>query len=79
MDAQQKLAALVAIIPPERFRQMADWFDGDDAFKTAMFPETWPHRNNEVQRDLRKFAEVLEFPAQEALARGSGGLGARGE
>lgn len=54
---QQELAA---IISPEQFRQLADWFDTDDEFKTTMFPKIWPHRGHEVQDDLRKFADLLE-------------------
>jgi len=50
---------LAAVIPPERFRSLADWFDADDEFKVTMFPETWPSRSHELQDDLRKFAGLL--------------------
>lgn len=46
-------ARLAAVIPPERFRDLADWFDLDDARKGT----TGEH---EVQDDLRKFAGLLE-------------------
>jgi hypothetical protein len=52
-------AKLAAIISPDRFRLLADWFDTDDEFKVATFPGTWPHRDHEVQDDLRKFADLL--------------------
>jgi hypothetical protein len=60
--AEGKLAALAAVIPPERFRMLADWFDTDDEAKMSMFPETWPpgSRSGETQDDLRKFADLLE-------------------
>ena len=51
---------LAAVIPAERFRKLADWFDTDDEFKTTMFPEVWPRRGTDVQDDLRKFADLLE-------------------
>jgi hypothetical protein len=51
---------LSAAIPPERFRLIADWFDTDDEFKAAMFPETWTERGHETQDDLRKFASLLD-------------------
>ena len=38
---------------------LADWFDTDDEFRVAMFPEKWPSRDHEVQDDLRKFADLL--------------------
>jgi hypothetical protein len=50
---------LAGTIGPDRFRQMADWFDTDDEFKVAMFPETWPERAHDLQDDLRKFADLL--------------------
>jgi hypothetical protein len=50
---------LSAVIPPGQFRKLADWFDADDEFKVAMFPETWPERKDEVQQDLRRFADLL--------------------
>jgi len=54
---------LAAVIPAARFRQLADWFDTDDEFKVAMFPETWsPRRAHDVQDDLRKFADALDEP-----------------
>ena len=60
--AEAKLAALAAVIPPEQFRSMADWFDTDDEFKESQFPGTWPPgtRGHEVQDDLRKFADLLD-------------------
>jgi hypothetical protein len=53
---------LGAVISPDQFRKLADWFDTDDEFKTTMFPETWPpgSRAPEVQSDLRRFADLLE-------------------
>ena len=53
---------LAAVISPDQFRKLADWFDTDDEFKTTMFPETWPpgSRAPEVQSDLRRFADLLE-------------------
>ena len=51
---------IAAVIKPERLRQLADWFDADDEFKTTMFPETWPTRGREVQDDLRAWADLLE-------------------
>jgi len=53
---------LAKVIPAERFRKLADWFDTDDEFKMTMFPETWPagSRPSEVQQDLRKFADLLD-------------------
>ncbi len=51
---------LAALIPPERLRQLADWFDTDDEFKTTMFPAMWPHRGSEVQKDLRQWADLLD-------------------
>lgn len=58
--AQGALSRLAAVIPPERFRKLADWFDTDDKFKVTWFPETWPSRGSETQDDLRKFAALLE-------------------
>ena len=52
-------AKLAAVITPERFRLLADWFDTDDEFKVATFPGTWPSRDHDVQDDLRKFADLL--------------------
>jgi hypothetical protein len=43
---------LAAIISPEKFRMLADWFDADDALKGKT--------GDEVQRDLRRFADALE-------------------
>jgi hypothetical protein len=56
---------LSAAIPPEQFRKMADWFDVDDMFKTTMFPGEWPpgSRGDAVQRNLRRFADLLESGA----------------
>ena len=53
---------LVAVMGPEQFRKLADWFDTDVEFKEAMFPETWSpgSRKDEVQQDLRRFADLLE-------------------
>lgn len=52
---------LAAVISPALFRRLADWFDADDEFKEAMFPQTWSpgSRPDEVQKDLRRFAELL--------------------
>jgi hypothetical protein len=52
---------LSAVMSPEQFRKLADWFDTDDEFKEAMFPETWSpgDRKDDVQQDLRKFADLL--------------------
>ena len=57
--AAAERAKLAAVITPDRFRLLADWFDTDDEFKVATFPGTWPHRDHEVQDDLRKFADLL--------------------
>jgi hypothetical protein len=64
------LERLRAVIPPEQFRAMADWFDTDDEFKMSMFPETWPagSRGHETQDDLRKFADLLEGSARPGSA-----------
>lgn len=53
---------IAAVISPEQFRKLAEWFDADDEFKEAMFPETWSpgSRQDDVQRDLRKVADLLE-------------------
>ncbi len=51
---------MAALIPPERLRQLADWFDTDDEFKTTMFPTTWRDRGDEVQKDLRRWADLLD-------------------
>ena len=53
---------MTAVIPPAYFRMLADWFDTDDEFKEAMFPETWSPgaRQDDVQRDLRRFADLLD-------------------
>lgn len=51
---------LAAVIPPDQFRMLADWFDTDDEFKITMFPETWTERGSDTQDDLRKFADLLE-------------------
>ncbi|MGO8957227.1 MAG: hypothetical protein ACLQFR_07650 [Streptosporangiaceae bacterium] len=68
-DQRDKLAA---VISPDQFRKLADWFDTDDKFKEAMFPETWSpetwspetwNRQDEVQQDLRRFADLLEGSA----------------
>jgi hypothetical protein len=58
-DERQRLAA---VISPEQFRKVAEWFDVDDEFKEAMFPETWSpaSRKDDVQQDLRKFADLLD-------------------
>ena len=60
--AEARLAALCAAMPPSRFRDLADWFDTDDEFKSEMFPEQWPpgSRSSEQQDDLRRFADLLE-------------------
>ncbi|HEY6493284.1 MAG TPA: hypothetical protein VIZ43_08430 [Trebonia sp.] len=52
---------LAAVISPALFRRLADWFDADDEFKEAMFPQTWSpgSRPDEVQKDLRTFADLL--------------------
>lgn len=46
-------------IDPAMLDKLADWFDTDDGFKVAMFPETWPERSHEVQDDLRRWAKVI--------------------
>lgn len=53
---------LAAVISPAQFRKLADWFDTDDEFKEAMFPETRSpgSRKDEVQQDLRRFALLLD-------------------
>jgi hypothetical protein len=63
--AEAVLAALRDLIPPERFRDMAAWFDTDDEFKTAMSPGTWPpdSRGSKTQDDLRAFADLLDVDA----------------
>jgi hypothetical protein len=53
---------LAAVIQPDQFRMLADWFDTDDEFKITMFPGTWQKRGTETQDDLRKFAALLEEP-----------------
>jgi hypothetical protein len=53
-------AKLAVIIPPDRFRSLADWFDADDEFKVAMLPGNFTgNRGHELQDDLRKFAALL--------------------
>ena len=61
--------ALAAEMEPH-LRQLADWFDVDDEFKTTMFPATWPQRGNEVQTDLRRWADLLRERAAEILTEG---------
>lgn len=50
---------IAAVITPARLRLIADWFDADDEFKSTMFPRTWPSRADDVQRDLRAWADIL--------------------
>lgn len=54
---------LAAVIPPERFRLLADWFDIDDRLKAEKFPGL--DRGDDVQADLRRFADLLDDPASE--------------
>jgi len=65
--AQKERKRLSEVISPAQFRTLAAWFDDDDAYKMMMyskepdkFPETWKSRGNEVQQDLRRFADLLE-------------------
>lgn len=58
---------LAAVITPERFRELAGWFDDDDALKMTLAadplmvtPPTWRERGTELQQDLRRFADLLE-------------------
>ena len=55
-------AKFAAVMSPDQLRLLADWFDTDDEFKETMFPETWSpgSRSDEVQRDLRRFADLLD-------------------
>jgi hypothetical protein len=55
-DERERIAG---VIEPGHLRKLADWFDTDDWFKTTMFPETWPERADEVQQDLRAWADLL--------------------
>jgi len=64
---------LAAVIPPQRFRDLAAWFDTDDEFKVAMFPETWPRRGHDVQDDLRRFADALSGGEAAPVAPSSSG------
>lgn len=51
---------LAAVMPPDRFRLLADWFDADDEFKAAQFPTLDRDQTPEVQGDLRRFADLLD-------------------
>lgn len=59
--AEAERERLSAVISPAQFRKLAEWFDVDDEFKEAMFPQTWSpgSRKDDVQQDLRKFADLL--------------------
>jgi hypothetical protein len=59
--AKAERERLAAVISAGQFRKLADWFDTDDEFKEAMFPETWSpgSRKDDVQQDLRRFADLL--------------------
>jgi hypothetical protein len=46
-------------IDPAMLEKLAGWFDADDEFKEVMFPTTWRDRGQEVQNDLRHWAELL--------------------
>jgi len=53
---------LAAVMSPAALRLIADWFDADDALKAAQFPTLDRGQTDEVQRDLRRFADLLEQP-----------------
>jgi hypothetical protein len=58
-------AKLSAVISPERLRDLAGWFDDDDALKMLLaaadesLPVAWRQREHGLQDDLRKIADVL--------------------
>lgn len=51
---------LTAVLTPAKFRLLADWFDADDALKREQFPTLDRGQSDDVQRDLRRFADLLE-------------------
>ncbi len=53
---------LAAVIPPERFRDLAAWFDTYVAQRGG--------GGSEVQRDLRRFADLLEAATEDTARPG---------
>jgi anti-sigma B factor antagonist len=59
------LRDLSAVLSPEFFRDLAGWFDDDDATKILLrqqddtFPANWVSRGDDLQRKLRIFADLL--------------------
>jgi hypothetical protein len=71
-DARERLAA---VISPDQFRKLADWFDADDQLKMILhsqvsgLPPGWAQRGQEMQDDLRRFAALLEGRLETAANR----------
>lgn len=58
--ADAERARIAQVIDPAKLELLADWFDADDALKGA--DPSWPsppRTNDEVQRDLRRWAALL--------------------
>ncbi len=59
----KELEEALRVVPPERLRKLAEWFDLDDERKCLAYGGT-TDRGHEVQNDLRKMADLSEKALQ---------------